>query len=269
MCTVNNAQSRFWCGTDYELARDYTNLGIEYGVYQRERCPESGREHVQFHFEWSERKRFSQVQKLLPKAHIERVRDVDKSRSYAQKEESRVDGPFFIGEIGKRKQVVDVVSELKKRRAIDVVCEHTSLWWRLHSMQRLECALQARNVRTTRTELFYVYGKTGCGKTMMASRFGKLLSTYWHQGDKWWDGYMQQDLVIVDEFHGQCFDNRLLLKLGDYTPLQLQTKGGQVQFNSVAVIFLSNLPPEDTIFLGKDEVVDALKRRFRVINYGA
>lgn len=205
------------------------------------------------------------MQEMLPGAHIERVRDVKGSIAYAQKVESRVSGPFTYGCRGSGGEKLDIVRAVKVKRVEEIVSEHPSLWYRVRSLQLLRSVSLPK--RDCKTELYYVFGKSGCGKTLMVSRMAKYMDVYFQDGSKWWTGYEQEPLVVVDEYHGQ-FDTRFLLKLGDYTPFHVETKGGYVQFNSEAVVFLSNLPPEDTLFSNvSSEVVIALKRRFRIIEY--
>lgn len=268
MPSAQDEQSRHWSGTSFDLGFDYSSIpGLQSGVYQRERCPKTGREHIQFYFEFSRRLRFSQVRKMLPGAHVERCRNIEASRKYASKEESRIAGPFLIGQDRKRKSTVDVLSQLKSSRVTDVLDDNPHLWRSVQCMQRVSVVYLNLNKRSERTFLCYVYGDTGCGKTYMMHRFMSVSRVYWHNGSQWWDNYAQEPIVVVDEYHGQ-FDHRLVLRLGDRTPMQVPIKGGFVEFNSFMVVFLSNLPPEQTLFLHhSDSVINAMKRRFSIIRY--
>jgi len=58
----------------------------------------------------------------------------------------------------------------------------------------------------------------------------------------WWDGYEGQHTVIIDEFYSWLrYD--FFLRLTDRYPLQVETKGGVVQFVSHRIVFTSNTPP--------------------------
>ena len=256
-------RSKYWCGTSYDFS-DFAGVsGLKYGVWQKERCKSTGREHFQFHLEFNDRLRFPQVQALLPGVHVERVRDIELSRSYAQKEDTRIEGPFFFGKLKERKREFNAISELA-RRSVSEVLEDYPEYWRSVQCLRIIRAL-SMPARKLRTGLVYVWGKTGCGKTSMMLRMSKHLDVFWYNhSSRWWCGYEQQPIVVVDEYHGS-FKASELLRFGDSTPFQLEIKGGSVQFDSVLVVFLSNLSPDKTVFVHDEEINNALRRRFSLV----
>jgi len=94
--------------------------------------------------------------------------------------------------------------------------------------------------RDWRTEVIVVQGPTGTGKSRYAR--DKFPDAYWKQRSNWWDGYSDQDAVVVDEFYGWLpFD--LLLRLCDRYPLLVETKGGQVNFVARTIVFTTNQVP--------------------------
>jgi len=65
----------------------------------------------------------------------------------------------------------------------------------------------------------------------------------------WWDGYDGHTTVIVDEFYGWMpYD--FILRLLDYGPLTVETKGGAVNMVADHFVFTSNMPPERWYDLG-------------------
>lgn len=83
-------------------------------------------------------------------------------------------------------------------------------------------------------------GPTGTGKSRWAME--NYPNAYWKQRSNWWDGYMGQETVILDEFYGWLpFD--LLLRICDRYPLMVETKGGQVQFVAKTIIITTNSLP--------------------------
>lgn len=71
---------------------------VRYCVYQEERG-ENGVRHYQGYVELSAPQRMSYMKKLLPRAHWEkRKRTRDECRNYCMKEDTRIAGPFEIGE---------------------------------------------------------------------------------------------------------------------------------------------------------------------------
>lgn len=268
MVTVHSAQahaqSRFWCGTQHDLQFDFNLVPrTRYCKWQLERCPETGKNHFQFHIEFESRLRFNQVRELLVGAHVEQCKNIKASRAYAGKSDTRVEGPWERGSIAGGGEKCDPVGELATRSVADLLDERRELWHRLPVLLKLRGLVAPE--RTQRTQLVYLWGDAGVGKSFLINKlFGKSL--YRHGGDPaWWDYYDQQDTVLVDEYGGQ-FPTQLLLKLGDSFGLKLPCKGGFVEFNSRLVVFVSNLPPSSTLFNGicDEFVINAINRRFSI-----
>ena len=59
----------------------------------------------------------------------------------------------------------------------------------------------------------------------------------------WWDGYEQQETVVLDDFQGGLLFG-FLLHLLDRYPLLVQVKGGTRVFNSKTIIITSNFAPD-------------------------
>lgn len=90
------------------------------------------------------------------------------------------------------------------------------------------------------TKVIVVQGPTGTGKSKYC--LDTYPNAYWKQRSQWWDGYQQQDTVILDEFYGWIpFDT--LLRICDRYPLLVETKGGQVQFTASTVVITTNHDP--------------------------
>jgi len=95
--------------------------------------------------------------------------------------------------------------------------------------------------RSHEMEIVVIYGPTGTGKSKYC--LDNYKDAYWKQRSNWWDGYAQQETVIVDEFYGWLkFDT--LLRLCDRYPLLVESKGGQIQLGGCKrICFTSNLVP--------------------------
>jgi len=266
MHKVDDLQSLYWMGTSFAdtFESDWlVKLGVVAAVWQRERCPNTDRLHWQFCLKFAKRKRFSQVQKLLAGSHVERVRDIGGALAYCEKEDTRVSGPYKLGLFMDSSNAESVLIRLRSERVKSVMEREPSLWRSVRALR--EIRLMQMPKRKEKTQLIYLWGPTGCGKTStIRERVGD--DVYYHDGSQWWDNYDQETTVVVDEYRGS-FPTQLLLKLGDFTPLKVPVKGGYVEFNSVRVIFISNLGPGDTMFLKEDSATaEALARRF-VLRY--
>lgn len=97
--------------------------------------------------------------------------------------------------------------------------------------------------RAHEMEVVVLYGPTGTGKSKWC--VDNYPDAYWKQRSNWWDGYSQQETVVIDEFYGWLkFDT--LLRLCDRYPMLVESKGGQIQFSGCKrIILTSNSRPAD------------------------
>lgn len=100
--------------------------------------------------------------------------------------------------------------------------------------------LQPRNHEM---EIIVIYGPTGTGKSKHCN--DQYPGAYWKQRSHWFDGYKQQDTIILDDFYGWLkYDT--LLRLCDRYPMLVESKGGQIQLAGCKrIVFTSNDLPEE------------------------
>jgi len=121
--------------------------------------------------------------------------------------------------------------------------------------------------RTEMTQCKWYWGATGVGKSHKAfagysneTHYVKDLET------KWWDGYKQQDTVILNEFRGQLTFS-FLLSLIDKWPLTVCVRNKEsIPFTSKLVIITSSVHPKDIYknVLTSDESLAQLERRCKI-----
>jgi len=103
-------------------------------------------------------------------------------------------------------------------------------------------------------------GLAGTGKTR--EPFDKHIdSVYIKDGTMWWDGYEQQEAIIVDDFDGH-WPYRDFLRFLDRYPYQGQYKGGYHKINSKFLYITCEHPPEH--FWSGNELAQ-IKRRITSI----
>lgn len=184
--------------------------------------------------------------------------------------DTRVSGPVEVGTLGtwaKKLKEVNMPEILSKKRVRDLLVDRPEMWRSVRALKDLRSEVQPRRDKLTAGVLFC--GKTGTGKTKLASLISSYLGadeTYWKPVGKWWNGYDQEQLVVYDEFRGQCEVSELL-KLLDRTPHQIEFKGGVGQFNSNMIIFCSNIMLEHMYPDMDFATLEAIRRRFLVINF--
>lgn len=94
--------------------------------------------------------------------------------------------------------------------------------------------------RSWEMEVVVIYGPTGTGKSRLACEENP--GCYWKQRGKWWDNYISQEVVVLDEFYGWLSWD-VLLRMCDRYPMLVETKGGQTQFAAKKIIFTTNSEP--------------------------
>ena len=121
--------------------------------------------------------------------------------------------------------------------------------------------------RTERPEVYWFWGPTGTGKTRRA--FEEAPGSYWKDSTKWWDGYQNQESVIIDDYRpSKEMSLNYLLRLFDRYPLQVESKGGYLVMNSTK--FYVCVPDRHDVLFGKcdwigDDKIDQLTRRITKI----
>lgn len=257
--------AKAWMGTSY-LETPPSMLNGVYLIYQREKCPQTGRLHWQFLVVYEQRKRLTYVKKRFVGAHLEICRNILKSRDYCRKEETRVSSPVEEGTFpdqGPLGKMVSPLQLLRQKGVIEVIEENPQFWRNYRTLRDLRCAVATP--RIAMTSGIILSGPTGVGKSKIANIIASYVGKTYHQdGSAWWDGYDNEDLVVIDEYRGQ-FPVNFLLRLIDRYPMKVQIKGSQAQFTSSACIMTSNLSLVE-MYPGMDhKTLCALVRRIIVL----
>lgn len=252
--------SKYWVGTSFQIPF-IVPPGLEYAVYQTEKCPHTGKDHIQFFVVFPQRKRLSAAKQILPAgAHLEIARNVEKSRAYCMKEMTRLPGTTYT-EVGQWSQGGSSLLQKLKRPLKDLAEEFP---WKIRQIKDLK-AIQAKK-RDFQTQCVLLTGLTGTGKSRIAERIGSYLGedhVYWADPNlQWFDHYDQEELMVVDEFRGVPKVDTIL-RLADRYPYKLPFKGGFVEMGSKMIILTSNLEL-DVMYGGLDKATrDAITRRVK------
>lgn len=238
-------------GSKYIIEHDK----LRYAVWQLERCPSSGRLHLQGYVEYTSPLRLSAVKGHLGSTvHVEMRKGTrTQAAEYCRKPDSRVSGPWEYGSFGsisqgKRTDLDNLADRIQSGEKISTVVDEFPVAYikyrrgieALHNRYTQERALTWRDV----TVLVFV-GVSGTGKTRGAIEEGAKDFFILDQGDRlWFDGYEGQSTLIIDDFYS-WIKWGTLLRLLDGHPYRCEIKGGFTWALWTKVIITSNANPVD------------------------
>ena len=206
------ASARRWTFTNFQMDWDFDKLEdriesgeLKYCVFQKEKCPDTGKKHFQGYAVFGNAIRRKGAQKVLGigKSHMEIAKGTNKQNfKYCTKEETRVGKHYYefgdFSDIGQGKR-----SDLKKATeaviegGIDMLVEtHPEMFVKFHKgFQALEDRLAKH--REKPAKIYFIYGKAGAGKTELAT---KICGDYYIKDptSKWWDGWDGENVIIDD-----------------------------------------------------------------------
>lgn len=276
------ANGKSWCITLHNPLPSYKSTLVAdptfvYFVENREICPETGKTHGQAYLEFSSNKRLGGLVKIFgPKNHFEpRKGTREQARDYCMKEESREPGtvPLELGEWkeskgkGKRTDLQDACESLKKRGLKPTIEESPHMYVKYAvNMERLAQFYVGQNSQFRKLNVVVLVGPPGCGKTRYVwdnNDFDEVypLTTY-GKGKTWFQGYMGQKILLIDDFNGNIEFTELLRILDGYK-LYVETKGGSALAEWTTVYITSNYPVSDW-YAGNYNIA-ALQRRINRI----
>lgn len=245
------SRSRAWCFTINNPLDDAIPQGWDYTylVYQKEKGS-AGTEHLQGYIYFKNAVRFTTVKKLCMEAHweVSKGSPADNTK-YCTKEDGRVAGPWMFGEEpckGKRNDLKELKELLDEGKPLTEIAEKQFSNYLKYSRGIEKYQLLKTKPRDWEMEVEVVWGPTGVGKTRQAHEEnpGAYFKSRSNGNNNWWDGYINQEVVVVDEYYG-WFSWDFILRLCDRYPLSVETKGGAVQFVAKKIIFTSNDHPKD------------------------
>ncbi len=266
-------RSRNWLFTDFtcaDLSDRFSDdsAGIRYLCYGKEVCPKSGREHHQAWVQFSEQVSRSSVQRrlCLPGVHCEIMRgSCDENERYVAKDgEVTRFGEFLT--MGQRVDIEEVRVRIKEGASALCVAESNfPLWCRFRqsfSTYRMLCQKRDTSEWRGRLDVILLEGRTRCGKTRLASKYGTYIIGGYQLG--WWDGYSGEDCIIIDDFADDIPIQQMLRILDGYQ-LRLPIKGSFVYAKWKRVIITTNVV---TLYSqAPNEHIDAFRARItRVIS---
>lgn len=234
--------------------------GINAGYGQLERG-EEGTIHWQVIIQSDRSRRFAWIKRTISNSiHVENVADLEESKVYCSKEETRLCGPFEFGTFtvtgrGTRSDLQSAAMAIDEGLSLrEIGLRYPTQWIRYHnglsSLYRLRATAYETDYRVVRK--IYIHGSSGTGKSRFIYEMGREghLGTYWKfRGfstlTPWFDGYGGENTLVLDEFRGResGIDFGFLLEILDGYPLRLPVRHGYAYAAWTTVIVISNSLP--------------------------
>lgn len=249
---------------------------VEYAIWQKEKGA-NGTIHLQGYCVFAQKKRLSWLKKNAhPGAHWEgRLGTHEQAKEYSRKVETRIAGPWEsgqedpkLGSQGKRNDLMDLKRKLDagKTEAEIAKDEESFPVWAKYNKIIPRYRILTGKQRDWPVFTQVVWGAPGLGKTRKARDLAGP-DAFWLSRPAgqtvWFDGYIGQEVIVIDEFYGWIsFD--LLCRLLDRYPLNVETKGGSTPMTARKVIITSNVAPAQWYPNIAPERIGALWRRLEM-----
>lgn len=224
---------------------------LRYSIHQGEIGTKSGGHHFQGYMEFHEPVSMAYIKKMLctNSVHLSpRFKTADNARDYCKKTDTHVDGegPWEVGVFdknqGSRSDLHEVAAVLQTGRELsEVAMEFPVTFIRYWAgMGRLAAYCRPRGLRDT-LKIHVLWGPTGTGKSWEAFHAD---DNVFMKPEGWWDNYMGEKTVLLDDFYGDM-PLREMLRITDIYPVQVKVKTTFVPLRFTTLYITSNVHPRE------------------------
>lgn len=258
--TINN-----YTDASYDAIKEvdckYLVVGKEVG--------EKGTPHLQGYIYFDNAKTLRAAKGLLPQQpHME----VAKGNAQQNFEYCSKDGDFF--EKGDRPLTAKDKGELEQKRyerawelakTGDIEEIDVDIRMRLYgTIKRIRADYQAMPQSLDQLDFWWFFGASGTGKSRAAREENP--GYYIKNKNKWWDGYVDQPCVIIEEWFPAVVPalQQMLKEWCDHHPFSAETKGSSMNIRPVKIIVTSNYTLEECFGHDRTGLYEPLSRRFQI-----
>lgn len=267
-------QSRNWCFTDFELLEWETIYNenkdiIRYICWGEEVCPKTKKKHIQGWIQFRNKKRMGGIKRMCrsKKLHLESCYGSEYSNDKYCKKAGEFTTKGKFKSQGQRSDLEQISRELMDGSTLnDVALNHPEKWIQYgNGFKSLKKEIDQSTSKKFRKIHTYIYtGKTGTGKTRLATEEHKNAFLINGFALDWWDGYNGEETLIIDEYANDV-KITVLLKLLDGYQMRLPVKGSFTYAKWKRVIITTNLSWDDIHPNAKQAHKDALERRIHKV----
>lgn len=265
---------RYYCGTWNNpddvpagfVAILNNRIHCRYWIFSKERAS-TGTVHYQFYIELKRPDSMtSLIEKLGKPVWLQERRGTrSEARDYCRKmDETHIEGPWEGGEWReeeeKKKTTSDLVEAVKSGKSLLVVTEEfpSFAFW---GHKQLLSLYQMYEPEHKKNEVILCVGETGLGKSRSVWEMEDWGLTVGACHLPWFDGYLDQNVLLIDEFNS-AITLQVLLRVLDRYRVLLPVKGGFIWRRSSIIVITSNSYPKEWYdYRNRMSEYDALCRR--------
>lgn len=240
--------------------------GFQYVIWGEEVAPGTGTPHLQGYVELTSKRTMGGLKKLIGVStiHLEKAKgNCAQNQSYCKKDGNWSEFGSPLSQ-GSRSDLEAIQAEIDKGASNEEIADKYFSKWVIY--RRSFDAYRELKVqpRTWKTQVILLVGPTGVGKTRFVVDQAGDRELYVWGGDRWFDGYVGQDLVLLDDFEGHGINYKFLLRLLDRYPMRVPVKGSFVEWHPRKIYITSNQRPETWRWDPPQYDVSALLRRITI-----
>lgn len=241
---------------------------VRYVIYGKE-VGESGTPHIQGYVYFRNQTVFSTLQKFITRAAIFACRgSPDQNIAYCSKEGDFIekgDKPVSQkrrGEMGK--EYWEEQLTLAKKGRVEQ-CDPKLQITHFNALNGIAARYAPMPQDNDDIDNEWYYGETGSGKSYKARTENP--GAYLKMCNKWWDGYTDEEVVIIEDFDKKHDVLGHHLKIwADRYAFPAEVKGSKVNLRPKKIIVTSNWHPNQ-IWTNEPQTLDPILRRFKVTHF--
>lgn len=241
-------RSRNWCFTlnnytekEYDLLIgcdcNYVVIGKEVG--------ESGTPHLQGYIEFPNAKRLDTLKNMSQKIHWECRKGTSTQAADYCKKDKNFEERGEISRQGSRTDLNEIGSRILSGASVQEIMEENPGAYIKFSRGIQALKNSTLSHRSEKPTVNWIWGRTGIGKTRSVYDKHGADNIYMKANTKWWDGYNQEEVILIDDIDPAKWNTRELLKLLDRYKYDGEVKGGTVKINSPHIYITCDKPPNE------------------------
>jgi len=267
-----NEQSRFDFQSPESSFCLWRDLGAIYCKCQVERCPTTGKPHIQGYVKFGKQASFARIRSTFPGIHAESCKGSPQQNiDYVSKSASRIAGPWQFGIPpiqGKRKDLELVRQLISDGQSLPEIINNPDVT-SYQAMKGAEMLFKYKKPKVrTNQRVYWYHGSTGSGKTRAVYNFAEVSRfEVWASAEdiRWFDGYSGEKVALIDDFRPSDAKFSWLLKVLDRWPIRVPVKGTHVCYEPEHIFVTCPYSPTECYKNRSDEDLYQLNRRINIV----